>query len=144
MSVGDRIDHLLGRVLRASRKGALHRFYLRRAGDDGRWGLFVHRIMRSDDVEVFHNHPWDGVALVLGSYIEETPTTPRRLVRLFNVVRHRGSHRVELPDGKPVWTLFLHFRRREDGAWWFHDRAGKVLLYFGADGVPVQPWRGPD
>jgi hypothetical protein len=142
--LGDKLDELLGRWLPASRKGALHRFYLRRAGDKGRWGLFIHRIMRSDDVEVFHNHPWDGVALVLGSYLEETPTTPRRVVRLLNRVRHRGSHRVDLPDGKPVWTIFLHFRRQDDGSWWFHDRNGNVLRYFGASGEPLRPWRGPD
>jgi hypothetical protein len=101
--------------------------------------------MRDDDVEVFHNHPWDGIAFVFGSYYEETPTTPLRLVRLFNRVRHRGSHRVELPHGKPVWTLFLHFKRQGDGSWWFHDRMGNILLHFGAGGgAPTRPWRGPD
>lgn len=93
-TLGDRLDSWLGRVLRASRKGSIHRFYLRRAGDEGRWGLFIHRIMQDDDKEVFHNHPWDGIALVFGSYFEETPTTPLKSVRFFNRVRHRGSHRV--------------------------------------------------
>jgi len=126
----------LGRLLPVSRKGSIHRFYVRRAGDDGRWGLFIHRSVRSDEPEVFHNHPWSGLALILGSYVEETPDSAPRRVRILNVVGHRRSHRVEIDQ--PVWTVFLHFRRRGGGSWWFHDRVGKRL---GAGGVP---WRGPD
>lgn len=132
------VDRVLGRLLPVSRKGSIHRFYVRRAGDEGRWGLFVHRIVRSDEPEVFHNHPWDGVALVLGSYVEETPEVPPRRIRIVNRIGHRRSHRVEID--RPVWTVFLHFRRRDGGSWWFHDRAGNRMDVGGTG----NPWRGPD
>jgi hypothetical protein len=132
------LDRILGRLLPVSRKGSIHRFYVRRAGDEGRWGLFVHRIVRSDDPEVFHNHPWNGIALIFGSYIEETPTEAPRRVRVFNRIGYRRSHRAEID--RPVWTLFLHFKRQGDGSWWFHDRQGNRIPI----GEDVVPWRGPD
>jgi hypothetical protein len=134
VSLGATLDRALGRLLPASRKGGLHRFYVRRGGDHGRWGLFVHRIVRSDEPGVFHNHPWDGVALIFGSYVEETPGSPPRTVRLLNRVGHRRPHRVEIR--RPTWTVFLHFRRQSDGSWWFQDRDGRRLS--------ETPWRGPD
>lgn len=129
-------DRILGWLLPVSRKGSIHRFYVRRAGD-GCWGLFVHRIVRSDKKGVFHTHPWDGMALVLGSYVEEAPDSPPRRVRFFNRIWHRRPHRVDID--RPVWTLFLHFRRQGD--WWFSDRSGQRLE---VNGETVSPWRGPD
>lgn len=144
------LDRVLGRLLPVSRKGSIHRFYLRR-GSEGvsgwrAWGLFVHRIVRSDAAEVFHNHPWNGVALIFGGYWEETPTTPLRWVSGLNWIGHQRSHRVEIE--RPTWTLFLHFERA-NGAWGFHDRSRRPCDVEGrplapSPGPAVSPWRGPD
>lgn len=123
--------------LETSRKGPIHRFYVRRGGDDGAWGAFIHHIVEGDLPGRFHNHPWDGWAFILGWYTEETPTTPPRRVWFLNRIRARGSHRAELPPGRTVWTLFIHLRRQNGGDWWFHDRAGV------REG-DAPPWRGPD
>lgn len=135
------IDRVLSWLLPTSKKGSIHRYYVHRGGDDGRWGLFIHRIVKSDDKGVFHNHPWDGVAFVFGSYLEETPTSTPRRVWLLNKIGNRRSHRVEIR--KPVWTIFLHFRRKDGGRWWFHDRAGNRIDGKG-EGHAENPWRGPD
>jgi hypothetical protein len=142
-----RFERLLARILPFSGKGVIHRFYLRRAGDTGRWGLFLHRIVASDAPEVFHNHPWDGVSFIFGSYLEETPISAPRRVRFFNRIYRRKSHRVDID--KPTWTLFLHFKRQ--GPWGFHDRFARPVYFYvpeherdGSSEHGGSPWRGPD
>lgn len=92
-----------------------------------RWfGVYLHKFERSDDDRALHDHPWRNASLLLrGSYIEEQPDvsqaqTPftraadlprlrilRKAGRLVIRTRATASHRVELIDGKPVWTLFI-------------------------------------
>lgn len=49
-----------------------------RPGDDGRWdsadSLLLHRIVRADDDESLHDHPWDFRTTILaGNYVEHLP-----------------------------------------------------------------------
>lgn len=74
-------------------------------------GLFrvqIHRFLRSDPVGL-HDHPWGwACSLILaGWYIEER----RDRIRVRSIGYVMGGdtfHRVTLPHGCEVWTLFVH------------------------------------
>ncbi len=131
------LDSVLSQLCLTNKRGSIHRYYLRRIPKSGRWGLFVHHIVASDDVGVFHNHPFDGFALIFGHYTEETPDGRLREVWFFNRIGSRRSHRIEIPKGRTVWTLFLRFRKQHGGEWWYHDKNG---VRIGA----TTPWSGPE
>jgi hypothetical protein len=67
--------------------------------------------MRSDDERAPHNHPWWFASLVLrGSYIEHRADQVCPIIRRPFSFGFRGLdtfHRVELPDGKPCWTIVV-------------------------------------
>jgi len=81
------------------------------------YGLRVHHIKQSDDRH-FHDHPWNYCSLILrGGYYEVTPVfdrsglfqgEKRRWHGPGSVLLRRSSswHRLELPEGQTVWTLF--------------------------------------
>lgn len=82
-------------------------------------GAFLHRF-RGGDSEVFHNHPWASVSLILsGGYWEVTPRG-RRWHGPGRVVYRPAArlHRVELPPGRECWTLFLHGRPTRGWGFW--------------------------
>lgn len=67
--------------------------------------IHLHHIVRSDEDEWLHDHPWNFVSVVLWEgYTEETMTGTRR-IRAWDVVRHRqrDAHRLMLQ--RPAWTL---------------------------------------
>ena len=97
-------------------KGAIERFYLIRAK---KFSLLLHRIKENDQIDVFHDHPWNGISLIFGSYWEETLESPLTKKNFYNKIVSTKYHRVEL-KGKPVWTLFLHGPRLK--GWEFFDR----------------------
>lgn len=113
--------------MKVSRRDNLDRHYLLQAFG---LGIFLHRIHHDEEIDVFHSHPWDGISLILGSYLEERLGKAPRLRRWFNVVRASRHHRVTLPNG-PVWTVFFHLRRYNK--WEVKHRDGRVL--------DVEPWR---
>lgn len=150
-------------LLPVSRKGTIDRWYIIRS----RWfsfGLKLHRIHTSDEPDVFHDHPWPGVSILLnGSYVEEHGTREldmslstlrlagfgeypfsydeklhfrRRRVRFLNFIHAKRLHRVEID--KPVWTLFIHGPRTNEN-WGFYKRVGRRLRK-----ASTTPWRGPD
>src|SRR5262245_48626738 len=93
----------------------LYRTYL--FGTGKTFGLFLHQFVRSDAPTRFHDHPWRwSVSFILrGGYVEERRrrdegTVTRRYLKpgRFNVLVPEVFHRVELCDGRPAWTLFLH------------------------------------
>jgi hypothetical protein len=71
------------------------------------------------------------VSFILGGYLEERFGEAPRRRYLLNVIRADRFHRVTLPHG-PVWSLFVHGRRRN--RWAVKSRAGRVLS--------EEPWRG--
>lgn len=104
--------------------------------------VHVHEIMLSDEDRELHDHPWDFTSVLLsGGYNEERPITFSaalaqhwETIKLywprFSVVRHRAEdfHRIELPAGKTVWTLFIAGKNRRrwgfltaDRGWVDHD-----------------------
>lgn len=69
--------------------------------------LIVHRILRSDEDDAFHDHPANFRSLILsGSYREITPDKPPRVYGPgdWNVKLAAEQHRLEVIDG-PVITL---------------------------------------
>lgn len=88
--------------------------------------VYIHRFLRDDDDRALHDHPWASVSLLVrGRYVEET-VAGRQEYRVGSIIFRSAtySHRVELPDGKPCWTLFITGRRVRE--WGFHCPRGWV------------------
>lgn len=101
-----------------------------------RWfNIYLHKFLRSDDDRALHDHPWVNLSILLtGSYIEWRPAerpwegwvlrkpwrpwAPWRLV----FRRPTSAHRVELIDGREVWTLFITGPKVRE--WGFHCPQG--------------------
>lgn len=115
--------------IKVSRRDNCDRYYVWQ-----RWGfgLFIHKLHTTETPGVFHNHPWDGISLIIGSYREQTRGS-RPVWRTFlNYVRAERHHRVEVDS--VVYTIFFHFRRKKNHSWTVVDNAGKV--------IKQEPWRG--
>jgi hypothetical protein len=123
MSGGHEVLH----TVKISRRDNLDRYYLLKLFG---FGLFLHRIHHDEDPDTFHSHPWSGLSLIFGSYTEEILGRPKRRKRLFNLVRAKEFHRVELSG--QVWTLFLHGRK--NNRWQVKSRSGEIL--------DTEPWSG--
>jgi len=109
--------------MKKSVKPILTRYYLW----SSKWfGVKLHHIKKSDPE--FHTHPWWGVSIIFGGYREQYEDDQRERRRLFvNLISPWRGHRV-LTD-KPVWTMFIHGPRLNEG--WRY-------------GASMAPWRGPD
>lgn len=94
-------------------------------------GVFLHYIHDNEPENSFHNHPWNGVSFIFGSYLEQYLDRKPTVRRFFNFIKASRHHRVTLPHG-PVWTLFIHGRRCNK--WSVVDE--KVKL------INEEPWRG--
>jgi hypothetical protein len=117
----------------------IHRLYL--LGTGKTFGVFLHHFVGSDAPSTFHDHPWSwGISLMLrGGYLEERRTRDDpKLVRRWpglgriNLLRPGTFHRVELRDGRPAWTLFVHGPKNR--SWGFLDAlTGAFQLWSPAD-----------
>ncbi len=116
--------------MKISRRANADRYYLFEAFG---FALFLHRLHHDEDEGIYHSHPWSGISLIFGSYLEEKLGQQPKLKSFFNFVDAFTPHRISLPFG-PVWTLFFHFRRKN--TWMVYDSYGRVL--------DVEPWRGLD
>lgn len=112
------LDWALSKVFKVSRKTQLTRYYLLRLPF---LGIKLHFIHGEDP---FHTHPWHGLSIIFGSYLEDTGSgwTKRWLL---NYVGPRRRHRVK----GHVWTLFMHGPRVNE-KWEWNGEA--------------KPWRGAD
>lgn len=69
--------------------------------------VFLHHILRSDEDDELHDHPWNFVSFILWSgYYEILPKWSRR-VRAGAVVRHRAADAHRLVLERPAWTLVI-------------------------------------
>lgn len=95
------------------------------------FNIYLHHFHRSDDDRANHDHPWRNMSILLhGSYFEHLgdgsvvlrdPTWkfwrwPRR--------NATWQHRVELIDGRKVWTLFITGRKVR--VWGFYCQRGWI------------------
>jgi hypothetical protein len=104
----------------------MSRLYL--LGTGKTFGVFLHHIVGSDAPAELHDHPWGwGVSVVLrGGYVEERCDRDGahrgrrwRGPGSVNVLRPGVFHRVELRNGRPAWTIFVHGRKTR--RWGFLD-----------------------
>jgi len=84
----------------------------------------LHHILRSDEDDELHDHPWSFVSLVLwAGYLEVLPAGARR-VGPGSIVRHRATDAHRLILDRPAWTLiFMTGKKR---AWGFHGKDGWI------------------
>lgn len=96
----------------------LSRLYLL-GGAGTPWFLALHCIHKSDSDMHFHSHPFHWFAVMLtGHYHEVQPSgTYKRRPGFFRVRSRNSLHRLVLPAGRDVWTLFFGFGRK--GSWGF-------------------------
>jgi hypothetical protein len=101
----------------------------------------IHNVLRSDNDRHMHDHRWASLSIVLrGGYYEVTPRDqaqhPRDDRREFerrwrgpgSVIFRRHStsrHRLDVPEGKTCWTLFLMIGKPQD--WGFYTEHGRVV-----------------
>jgi hypothetical protein len=123
-------------------KPKFHRFYL--LGTGKTFGVFLHHFVESDAPRQFHDHPWSwGISLILrGHYLEERrrrdqSTIVRRYLKpgRINLLLPGMFHRVELCDGRPVWTLFIHGPKIRE--WGFLDAVTGSFRFWQKDQGPV-------
>lgn len=116
--------------------------------------VYLHKFCRDDDDRALHDHPWPSLSLVLwGGYVEQTRTAAtsagehwtaakgvvtqhthvateytyvRKWYGIGSLLRRAATHthRIELPGGKPCWTLFITGPRVRE--WGFHCPKGWV------------------
>lgn len=90
------------------------------------FGIYIHKILKSDEDLHPHSHPWDFISLILkGGYWEYDKTLfERKLFQVFSVNKKQNSefHKIDLV--MPTWTLIIRGRKR----WGW------------ADGVKVSDW----
>jgi hypothetical protein len=91
-----------------------------------RWfNIYLHHFHRSDDDKAIHDHPWRNLSILLkGSYLEHMADGsvilrhPTLAFWRWPVRRPTDAHRVELIDGRKVWTLFITGRRVRTWGFW--------------------------
>jgi len=89
------------------------------------FGVYVHKLLRSDYDRALHDHPWPFLSIVLsgGYYEEHDQTTTGEKETIFNApgrVLLRSAewrHRVVI-FGPPAWTLVLVGRRSRRWGFW--------------------------
>lgn len=132
------IDSFARKIKEVSKGQSIDRYYLAKLLG---LGAFLHNIHDSDPKGIFHTHPWPGVSVIFGNYVEERllPSEfgmPPKLVRRrrwgFNLVAAKTPHRVEVFC--PTWTLFIHWRKTNK--WGIYDRFGQR--------VADSPWEGAE
>jgi hypothetical protein len=88
--------------------------------------IFLHHILRSDEDEEMHDHPWNFVSFILWSGYYEVlpvkgrpgvPDLPRRL-RGGDVVRHRAADAHRLVLTQPAWTLVIVTGKKRHWGFW--------------------------
>lgn len=105
----------------------MRRFYLLKT----RWfSVFLHYLAKSDEDRFNHCHPWNWIAILLtGTYVEEDESGYHKRWPLWPRFRKAEySHRLHL--SKPIWTLFIHFRRRRRWGFWTDKGWVDAAKYF--------------
>jgi hypothetical protein len=108
-----------------------HRYYLIGTGATG--GLLLHHFVASDAATELHDHPWGwGISVMLAGGYREVRRGVDGALRArwrgrgsIRAIRGDEFHRVELVEGRPAWTLFLHGPSVK--RWGFLDLATGVI-----------------
>lgn len=158
------IDKLIERAKRTPYfhlEGYMERYWLIKPNPK-RWffkdfSVRIHRILRSDSDDCFHDHPWASMSIILrGGYWEVMPVSQaqdawidywcfRRIWRKPGAVvlrRATDRHLLVLPMGSECWSLFVMFRKAR--GWGFYTQEGFVphKEYLGIPENTVDPLAG--
>jgi hypothetical protein len=112
--------------MKVSKGESLDRYYLFKLWG---FGLFLHHIHHSDPAGLFHNHPWSGLSIIIGKYLETYPNFESKMKYFFNWIPATKYHRVCVD--KPTWTLFFHLPK--SNKWSVVDSSGNKV---------DTPWEG--
>lgn len=87
----------------------MERYWLKPYDERDGTSIRVHRILRSDRDDAFHDHPWPYVSIILrGGYVEHTPQGAEAFTAGCVLSRRASSwHRLYVPEGGEAWTLFM-------------------------------------
>jgi hypothetical protein len=97
--------------------------------------VFIHRIHDSDPAGTYHSHPWNGVSFIFGGYWEDLLDGTRHRRSFINFIRATRHHRVFIE--RPVWTLFIHAKKKKNHKWSIKTYAGNQTTR-----EVFEPWRG--
>jgi hypothetical protein len=104
-------------IARNSSRPYMIRYYLIRT----RWfAVHIHRILRPDDDEALHDHPWPFMAMpLIGSYHEVRPDAPPTVRRMFRPAFRSATDRHRISYVSPhLVTLFIRGRRVRNWGFW--------------------------
>lgn len=113
-------------MIKVSKRDNCDRYYLIKFLG---FGVFLHKIHTDEELDLYHNHPWSWISIIFGSYIEERFGKKPRIKRLINFAKSTTFHRITV--SRPVWTLFLHFRRNNN--WQVKNGDNQI--------ISEEPWR---
>lgn len=132
------------RIIESGNKPYLYRIFLFRLLG---WNCYLHHFVSADAERWLHDHPFDGLAIVVsGSYVEERLvamnwpglTTERRTVRFLNWISGNCFHRILKPLPH-TWTLFIHSPKFK--GWGFLQANETGIEYLNPFGnVGLTPW----
>lgn len=94
------------------------------------FNIFLHKIVKSDDDEYLHDHPWNFFNIILkGGYYETLfkKSKSNQIKSELTIWRPPGyyskhdsthSHKILLKNNTPCWTIFIHFKRIRPWGFW--------------------------
>lgn len=118
------------RLIKIDDKPYLERYYV---GRIGKRIFYLHRFVSTHPNEPVHDHPFDGLSIVLtGRYLEKKPIIPwgggniqgyyHKVIHIINKVPGNSFHAIT--DVEPeTWTLFSHGERYKP--WGFLSASSK-------------------
>lgn len=122
-----RVCWLVHEYVKVSRRDTADRYYLVSLFG---FALFLHRLHKDEEKNVFHTHPWNAISLIFGYYHEQRMGKKLKVRYGLHFLPANTPHRLELPYGT-VWTLFFHFRRFN--RWTVRTGDNHIIA--------VEPWR---
>ena len=121
----------------------------------GGWRVYLHKFVGSDGERWLHDHPFNGLSVVLaGGYLEEVGRqwswpdmrTVSRVRRWINFIPRHRFHRIAAIE-PGTWTLFIHAPHSKGWGFLFPIAALNGLVYTNpydqSDSSGAHWWRKP-
>jgi len=110
----------------------LIRYYLlhNNRSESCNFNIFLHKIVKSDNDESLHDHPWSFFNIILsGGYYESLfkrgesnnitgETITWRPPGYYSKNKAKHCHKITLKNNTPCWTLFVPFKRVRPWGFW--------------------------
>lgn len=102
-------------------------------------GIYLHRLLKSDQDAHCHDHPWDFTSLILyGGYVEYYPDKPAQIFLPLQVNSKKAEeyHKIDLVHGSTYTLVFMGPKRRPWGysvnGKWIENSKYRVMKNSGA------------